>query len=399
MPAAWRNCERRSLTSSPEAVSDVYDVIVVGLGGMGSAILAECARRGASALGLDRYPEGHTLGSSTGQSRLFRKAYFEDERYVPLLHRAEELWRRLERESATSLLRTTGLLMVDARGQALLERAAAAAAQHQVPLELLNVGEVRARFPAVVIHDHEKAIFEPGAGVLDPEESMAANLSVADRNNAARRHECQIIGWHEDHDEVVVSAANGSQWRGRKVILALGPWFAQEMKVVGVTLRVQRNVQAWFSPATPAFRFGEFPAFLVERPEWPAPLYGFPDFGAGVKAAFHGGGEFTTPDSLARDVSASDDIVALAKALDSWMPGASEHYLAGKACMYSLTPDENFVIDFHPRARRVILCGGFSGHGFKFAPVIGEIAADLALEGGTRHEIAFLSLNRFLKAR
>jgi glycine/D-amino acid oxidase-like deaminating enzyme len=164
-----------------------------------------------------------------------------------------------------------------------------------------------------------------------------------------------------------------------------------------VPLRIQRNVQAWFSPSSNSYGADLFPAFLLDRAGLPAPLYGFPDFGDGIKAAFHGFGQLTTADELDREVNLTRDVAPIAGAMEEWMPGAAAKFREAKPCMYSLTPDGNFVIDRHPQHPSVILCGGFSGHGFKFAPVIGEIAADLALDGGSRHQIDFLSLGRFAR--
>ncbi|MDQ6623222.1 MAG: FAD-dependent oxidoreductase, partial [Verrucomicrobiota bacterium] len=162
-----------------------------------------------------------------------------------------------------------------------------------------------------------------------------------------------------------------------------------------VPLRVQRNVQAWFTPATADYTAPRFPAFLLDRGGLNAPLYGFPDSGDGVKAAFHGWGDLTDPEHLQREVDHPRDIEPIARAMEDWMPGATHQFVAARPCLYSLTPDEHFIVDRHPHHANLILCGGFSGHGFKFASVIGEIAAQLALEGATRHSIDFLSLARF----
>jgi sarcosine oxidase/N-methyl-L-tryptophan oxidase len=158
---------------------------------------------------------------------------------------------------------------------------------------------------------------------------------------------------------------------------------------------VQRNIQAWFSPGTHAYDAPGFPGFLVNRQDLPAPLYGFPDFGDGVKAAFHGSGDLTDANHVNREVDLVRDVEPIARALEQWMPGAAQTLREAKPCMYTLTPDEHFVIDHHPDHGNLVLCGGFSGHGFKFAPVIGEIGAELALDGGSRHVIEFLSLRRF----
>ncbi|HEY1581640.1 MAG TPA: FAD-dependent oxidoreductase, partial [Chthoniobacterales bacterium] len=172
-------------------------------------------------------------------------------------------------------------------------------------------------------------------------------------------------------------------------------WLQETLASLGVPIRVQRNVQAWFTPATNEYAAGRFPPFLLDRAGLPAPLYGFPDFGDGVKAAFHSHGAFSDPAQIDRAVDQERDIAPIVRAMDAWMPGAAALFRAAKPCPYSLSPDAHFIVDRHPDHPRLILCGGFSGHGFKFAPVIGEICGDLALENDSRHQIDFLSLRRF----
>ncbi|MGH7935728.1 MAG: FAD-dependent oxidoreductase, partial [Chthoniobacterales bacterium] len=193
--------------------------------------------------------------------------------------------------------------------------------------------------------------------------------------------------------------ADESRVTADSLILAMGPWFQQTLGSLDTPLRVQRNVQAWFTPASDAYSCDRFPPFLIERAHFPAPLYGFPDFGDGVKAAFHAHGECTSAENLNREIDRACDIDPIVAAMEEWMPGAAATFRGAKVCPYSLTPDGHFVIDRHPQYPHLILCGGFSGHGFKFAPVIGEIAADLALAGSSRHEIDFLSLRRFAADR
>ena len=201
--------------------------------------------------------------------------------------------------------------------------------------------------------------------------------------------------WSAANDGFELLLSDGKQVSARKLVLALGPWFQKTLESLGVGIRVQRNIQAWFSPATDAYQAPRFPSFLVNRPGLPAPLYGFPDLGDGVKAAFHGAGDLTDAEHIDRQVDWARDVEPIAEALEQWMPGAAKTFRQAKPCMYTLTPDAHFVIDHYPDNANLILCGGFSGHGFKFAPVVGEIGADLALEGGTRHQIDFLSLRRF----
>lgn len=373
-----------------------YDVCVAGLGGMGSAILAHCAARGARVIGLEQFPRGHDLGASSGRTRLIRKAYFEDSAYVPLVLRAYELWRELERATGEDLLRITGVLAVGRETSAIINGIRRAAREHDLPIDSLGADAVRRRYPMLKLRADEVAILELDGGVLKCERAIAAHLSLAERRGAEMRFEVAMNGWEpRDDGGFDVLLGDGSRVTARALILALGPWVQRTLADLGVMIRVQRNVQAWFAPATSAYAAPNFPGFFVDRDELPASLYGFPDLGDGVKAAFHGSGELTDAQHLDREVNERRDIAPLVRALDDWMPGAAQQLVATKVCMYSLTRDEHFVVDRHPAHDGLIICGGFSGHGFKFAPVIGEIAADLALDGSTRHPIGFLSLGRF----
>lgn len=372
-----------------------YDIAVVGLGGMGSAILAHSAKRGASVIGLEQFARGHDLGSSSGKTRMIRKAYFEDPAYVPLLLRAYELWRELERESGEKLLRLTGLLMVGPETCEIITGATRAAREHAIAFQSLEARDIRSRYPMLKVRDDEVGVYEPDGGVLDPERSVAAHLSVAQSAGAQLSFNSMVESWEVSTDGFVIHLAEGGKVTSRALVLSLGSWFQETLRKLGIVLRVQRNVQAWFDPASSLYSAPHFPPFLLDRKGLPAPLYGFPDFGDGVKAAFHSHGAFTDPAQADREINLSRDIAPIRQAMEQWMPGATATFRAARPCLYSLTPDRHFVLDRHPAHARLVLCGGFSGHGFKFAPVVGEIATDLALEGSSRHDIGFLSLGRF----
>ena len=373
----------------------VFDVAVAGLGGMGSAIAAHCASRGASTIGLDQFEPAHDFGASHGKTRMIRKAYFEDPAYVPLVLRAYELWRKLEHEAGEELLRITGVLSIGAPGSEIISGTLRAADRHDLSVKAWSQQEVKTRYPSLQLRPDELAVFEPDGGVLDPERSVRAHLKVAAFAGAKLRFKTTMERWDMSDQGIEIRLTDGTRILTRSLVLALGPWFKETLGSLGVSLRVQRNVQAWFSPATNAYESERFPAFLVDRAGLPAPLYGFPDFGDGVKAAFHGLGDLTTAAQLDREVDPARDVEPIVRAMDDWMPGSTQTIREAKPCMYALTPDAHFVIDRHPAHANVILCGGFSGHGFKFAPVVGEIGADLALERDSRHQIDFLSLRRF----
>ena len=372
-----------------------FDVAVAGLGGMGSAIAAHCASRGASVIGFDQFEPAHDLGSSHGKSRMIRKAYFEDPAYVPLVLKAYDLWRKLELEAGDELLSITGVLSIGTGSSEIISGTLLAAKRHDLAVKELSQREVKARYPTLELLPDEVALFEPDGGVLDPERAIRAHLKIAESAGAELRFKTAMESWQIGDKGLDIGLSDGTRVSAKTVVLALGPWFQETIESLGVPIRVQRNVQAWFSPATNAYNSGRFPAFLLNRAGLPAPLYGFPDFGDGIKAAFHGLGELTNANQVNRQIDLAGDVAPIVRAMEQWMPGSTKTFREAKPCMYTLTPDGHFVIDRHPEHANVILCGGFSGHGFKFAPVVGEIGADLALEGGSRHQIGFLSLARF----
>lgn len=329
---------------------------------------------------------------------MIRKAYFEDPAYVPLVLRAYELWRDLERSTGAELLRITGVLSVGSEGSKIISGTLRATKEHGLLLERLGHNETKARYPTLALQHDEVVLLEPDAGVLDPERGVLAHLKMAESAGAETWFGVTMKRWEATSNGFELHLSDGRDVSASKLVLALGPWFQEMLESLGIPIRVQRNVQAWFSPSTKTYDAPGFPAFLVDRPGLLAPLYGFPDFGDGVKAAFHGFGDLTDANDINREINFSRDVEPIAIAMEQWMPGATQAFRTAKPCMYTLTPDANFVVDHHPDHANLILCGGFSGHGFKFAPVIGEIGADLALDGGSRHRIDFLSLRRFAPA-
>jgi sarcosine oxidase len=375
-----------------------YDLVVVGLGGMGSATVAHASDRGYRVLGVDQFARGHDFGASSGRTRIIRKAYFEAAEYVPLLTRAYELWRQLQERTNYPLLNLSGLLIVGRENGSIIQRTLNAAIQHQLPLERLEAADLVRRFPGTNILPHEYGLYEREAGMVFPERAVQAHLHVAENNGAELRFGARVTAYHANEKEIRVNFTDGTAVRTGKLAVCAGPWTSQILQQLHLPLHVQRNVQIWFHPSTPAFRIGHFPTFLIERETWPARLYGMPDLGDGLKAAFHGFGEQTDATHLDRSIR-TEDIVSVRQALEDFLPGAAARFASGKACMYTLTPDENFIVDRHPEDERIVVAAGFSGHGFKFAPVIGEVVADLAFDGQARHSISFLRLNRFQAVR
>jgi sarcosine oxidase len=371
----------------------IYDLAVLGLGGMGSATAAHAAARGARVIGIEQFARGHTCGASSGRSRIIRKAYFEDAAYVPLLRRAYALWSELERTSGMQLLDLVGVMMAGLPDSAAIAGTLRSASEHGLELETYDASAAARRFRGIVPRAGEVVLFERDAGVVFPEAGIAAHLQQAEACCAQLVFDLQATAYAAERDGIRVTLADGTTVLARALALCAGPWLKRVAGELDLPLRIQRNVQVWFAPAVPSFSRDRFPAFFTERDTFPAPLYGFPDFGDGVKAALHGFGETTEAALLDREIRPAD-IVAVRDALEDWMPGAAATFAFGKACMYALTPDQHFIVDRHPDDARIVIAGGFSGHGYKFCPVIGEIVADLALEGGTAHPIAFLRRDR-----
>jgi sarcosine oxidase len=371
-----------------------YDAAVIGLGGMGSAAAAHLARRGADVIGLDRFPLLHALGASSGRSRIIRKAYFEDIAYVPLLQRAYELWHELERTTALPLLSMCGVLMVGRDSSELTTGVTRASQAFDIPVRTLDAREMRRAYPQLRPLDDEFGVLEPDAGVVFPENALAAHLDVALAHGATLAGQVNVTGWSASRNGISVEIDHVQAFETQRVIVCAGPWTASTFARLGLPITVQRNVQYWFRPRTGDFTPERFPAFMIDREGLPAPLYGFPDLGDGVKVALHGFGSTTSADELNRDVSAGE-VEQIRRLLSTWMPDAAGDLTGVKACMYALTPDQHFAIGRDPGDARVIVAGGFSGHGYKFAPVVGELLAQLALDGGTELDIGFLSPARF----
>ncbi len=373
-----------------------FDAAVIGLGGMGSAAVAHLAARGVSVIGFDRFPLMHDLGASSGRTRIIRKAYFEDVAYVPLLERAYELWRRLERETGRTLLELCGVLIVGSGETDAARGVALAAERFGIPVRVMEAAELRRAYPQIRPLDNEIGFLEPDAGIVFPEEAIAAHLDVARARGAVIASATRVTGWQRGASTLFLEIDGERAIEVDRIIVCAGPWTPATFERLGIPIVVQRNVQYWFAPRSPAFSRDRFPAFLLERAGLPAPLYGFPDLGDGVKAALHGFGQTTTADDLNRDVEPRE-VGHIRELLEDWMPGAAGDLRYVKACMYSMTPDQHFIIGRDPQDEGIIIGAGFSGHGFKFAPVVGELLAQLALDGRTVLDISFLSPTRFVE--
>jgi sarcosine oxidase len=374
-------------------VPRAYDVAVVGLGAMGSHTALELATRGRRVLGIDRHRPPHTLGSTHGRTRIIREAYFEEPLYVPIVQRAYDLWRRLEERSGSRLLTVTGGLMLGASGSEVVVGARASAVEHDLPYEELSARQVRERFPAYAVPDEHEAILEPRAGFLEPEAAVEATLALAAAAGAELRFDEPV----RELEGNALRTARGTYVADR-VVVAAGPWLPELVPGLAALFTAARQPLLWLDPQEPAlFTPERFPVFVWEwKPGWA--FYGFPDVGDGFKVAVHHHGEATTPDTVDRGLR-PDDEEAIRELVRRFFPAGDGELRESAVCLYTNTPDEHFVIDRLPDDERVLVASPCSGHGFKFAPAVGEILADLATGESPRFDLAPFALRRFATRR
>lgn len=369
-----------------------FDVIVLGLGGMGAATASELARRRVRVLGLEQFGFAHSRGSSHGRTRIIRTAYYEHQAYVPLVRRAFGLWADLEHRTGQKLLTPCPCLCVGEPNGELVTGVRLAAAEHALSVETLWAKEVERRFPAFCIPEPWVGILEQSAGILAVERCVQAHIDDATAHGADLRANEPAIEWKAVGDGVEVRTAKGV-YSAARLIVTTGAWATQLPADIGVPLSVMRQVQWWFG-GDGSFTPDRFPVFLLDTPT--GAYYGLPAVGdGGMKCARHyGEPELPSPDGVRWDVQSGEEADVRAF-LARHIPAADCPPVHAEVCMYTLTPDRHFVIDRHPRFPQVAVACGFSGHGFKFAPTVGEILADLALAGRTDHPIDLFRADRF----
>lgn len=370
-----------------------YDAIVIGLGGMGSAAAYHLSRRNKKVLGLERFSPTHDLGSSHGRSRIIRQAYFEGEEYVPLILRAYELWEKLEKESGEDLVEMTGALMIGGPGSEIVAGSLRSAERHGLPHEVLDAGEMKRRFPAFAPSPDTVALFEERAGFVRPEASISAHLDLAARDGTDLRFEERVRSWTASENGVRVETERGS-YEAERLVVTAGAWAGEMLGGMKLPLTVERRVMHWFEPKrVEPFSRGLLPVFLWD-PEDEEVIYGIPDSPEEIKAAFHYVGEACEPEGLDREVGEAE-VSRMRACLERHIPLLAGRHVESKVCMYTNTPDSHFVICAHPEHPNVCVAAGFSGHGYKFCSVVGEVLADLATEGETKHPISLFDPARF----
>jgi len=371
-----------------------YDVVVVGAGSMGMAAGYFLARQGKKVLMMDAFDPPHHHASHHGETRIIRHAYGEGEKYVPLALRAQALWEELQAQSGQTLFLKTGVLNMGEATSPFIQMIIASAEKYQLPIEVLTAAQIHQRFPGITLPESYIGCFESTSGVLRCEDCITAYRQLA------LEHGAELLTYHP-LEEIEVQGGEVTLRSGDKVIVAdkvivsAGAWATKLMNKLDFALPMQPNRKtfAWFEADEALYGDGVFPAFSFDSPQ--GIYYGFPSIdGTGLKVGRHDGGDAQDPDQPVAPYDNVTDSVDLERFLATVMPKTSG-LMYGKICMYSMTADENFIIDTHPEHDNIIVAAGFSGHGFKFASVIGEILCDLAVRGETEHDISLFSLSRF----
>lgn len=373
-----------------------YDVIVIGVGSMGAATCSHLAKRNVSVLGLEQFDIPHNKGAHHGLSRMIRQSYYEHPAYVPLLQRAYELWHELESETACKILHLNGGLYMGPGDGEIVPGSLSSAREHNLPHQHLDHAAIAERFPQFTLPDHFEAVFEERAGFVVPELAVGSHVELALRHGAELHGHEAVSDWSCEASGVTVRT-DKEVYQADHLIITAGAWSECLLESLGIPLTVTRQVLGWTTPRRQEdFSPDRFPCWFIET-EPGFGHYGFPILPGqpGFKSALHKPGDIVDPDTVERDVLPEDE-ATIRSVLSDHIPDANGPLLALRTCLYTNSPDSHFIIDRAPEHHdRLTLATGFSGHGFKFSPVVGEILADLALEGNTSHPVDLFSIERF----
>ncbi|PHS00002.1 MAG: N-methyl-L-tryptophan oxidase [Blastopirellula sp.] len=372
-----------------------YDVIVIGAGGVGSAALYHGAAQGLKILGIDRFSPPHNHGSSHGQTRIIRMAYFEHPDYVPLLKQAYAGWKHLEQLSGQQLYHEVGLLEVGPVDGIVIPGVLRSSKEHDLPLDQFTTHEAQRQFPGFDFPENHTVLFEQQAGYLMVEDCIASYLAAAQQQGAKLNCEESLVSWKPHQGEVEV-VTDKQTYRCSKLIITTGAWTSSFTGNCQLPLTLLRKHLYWYRSDSKNYLASQgCPVFFYE--DQGRFFYGFPELqpGTGVKVSEHSGGDPLSDPSVLDPSQNQEDRLAVEAFLKKSLPQVSRDLVQHAACMYTMTPDENFIVDVHPECADVVLAAGLSGHGFKFASVLGQMLIELSATGNTSLPIDFLSIKRF----
>ncbi|MBD0333641.1 MAG: N-methyl-L-tryptophan oxidase [Chitinophagaceae bacterium] len=371
-----------------------YDIAIIGAGAMGSAAAYHLSKTGKKVLVLDRFAPPHNLGSSHGESRIIREAYYESPVYVPLVQQAYDLWHELEEASGKKLLLKTGGIMLGGYNSKVVQGALRSALQYHLPYEYLTHNEIKRRFPGFKLTENTVGIYEERGGVLFPEQCIHAFFELTKNANVNFRFTEIVKSISASGDKVEIVTEKGN-YTAAKAIISSGAWMNELLPDLQLPLTVARQVLFWFNYIDSASNFlpQNFPIYIWQY-ENDKIVYGFPDLGTGIKIAIHHGGKRTEPNTIDRNVD-EEEINAMQELVDAHFDLRSS-FSHSSVCMYTNTPDEDFIIDYHPLHKNIIIASPCSGHGFKFSIAIAKLLCDMILESPLDFDISVFSLKRFV---
>lgn len=372
-----------------------FDVIIVGAGSMGMSAGYYLAKQGTQTLLMDAFDPPHTYGSHHGDTRIIRHAYGEGREYVPLAMRAQTLWDELQQETDDTIFKRTGVLGFGPKGSAFIDEAIVSAELHSLPLDILQADDINRRWPGIQVPENFTGCYEPDSGVLFSENCVRTFRRLALKHGATLLTDTPVLNVDIQKDFVRIYTEDGS-YTADKLIVSAGAWNGKMLAKLQLPLPLQpkRQTVGWFKADESLYKATLFPAFFVDtRAEM---YYGFPSFdGCGLKLGRHDYGQKVDPDYINREFGLyAEDEGHIRRFLETYMPRAAGKLMQGRVCMYTKTPDDHFIVDLHPAHSHVVIAAGFSGHGFKFSSVIGEVLSQLALNGKTEHDIAIFSIKR-----
>ncbi|PSL40037.1 N-methyl-L-tryptophan oxidase [Planomicrobium soli] len=373
----------------------VFDVAIIGAGTMGMAAGAFLAQQQVKTLLIDAFDPPHTNGSHHGDTRLIRHAYGEGRQYVTLVKRAQQLWEELEKQTDFKIFEKTGVLGLGPKDSLFLQETMASAEKHNLPLEILNGQEVKERWPGFSVPDHYIGCFEAGSGLIYSENAIRAYKELALKHGATLETNTPVQRIDVNDEQGVKIATGKTTYYAKKVIVTAGAWAAKLLPDLKLPIQPTRKAVGWFEAPSDLYNAVNFPSFFIEDNEDKA--YGFPNLdGTGLKIGKSNGGQPIDPDLHTQNFGLYDtDEGDLRHLLETYIPGANGELLQGKTCLYTISEDHDFIVDFHPENKHVIFACGFSGHGFKFGSVMGEMLSQMATEGRSELDISIFALNRF----
>lgn len=376
-----------------EIMKTTFDVIVLGLGANGSSAIYHLAKAGTEVLGMDRFAPPHNRGSSHGQSRIIRQAYHENPLYVPFVKEAYKLWQELEGTTGKKLLLETGGIVLGNEKSSVVKGAKLSAEMYDLPHELLNRTEIQTCFPALKPSEDTVAVLDKTAGILFPETCIQTFLGEAQKAGASLRYNEKVLRIVPSENAVEI-ITDKDTYQAAKLIVSAGAWLNELLPELWLPLAIERQVLYWFKDkkTSPHFTPDALPIYIWEYSPNQI-FYGFPDLGDGIKTAFYHGGRTILPDALAADVS-EEEIIRMRRMVQTQL-AIEPAFNYAVTCMYTNTPDEHFIIDFHPQYKNIIVASPCSGHGFKFSSVTGRLLCDMIMDKPVSFDLSPFRIDRF----